>query len=174
MDEFELKATTPEFWFAQARQMYEASLVLFKELSKREATKSITHNFRKVGSHKGSLFFLGIAIENAIKGVLAHEGIIVVDDKKMKFDRSVKAHDLVSLLELIGNKQVTISSAERELLARLTIFTTWAGKYGTPLRESDMRAAKDNFFQRASDYELAHNLIEGLERISKENIFNGD
>ena len=166
--EFEAHLNNAQFWFSQSSQMYEASKVLFAELSKREQMKQVSDNDRKVGAHKGSLFFLGISIENAIKGYFAYTGKIQVENGSLKAKNSFQPkkanqHDLIALASAVSLK---LQSDEIELLTRLSVYTIWAGKYGTPLRESDLTKAQGLFFQRERDYQVASSLIEKLKNMS--------
>lgn len=166
--EFEVQINNAEFWFSQSSQMYEASKVLFAELSKREKIKQMSDNDRKVGAHKGSLFFLGISIENAIKGYFAYNDKIKVENRSLKVRSSFQLkkanqHDLIALANVISLK---LQDDEIELLTRLSVYTIWAGKYGTPLRESDLTEAQGLFFQKEIDYQVASSLIDKLKNLS--------
>lgn len=158
--EFETQTKNAQFWFSQANQMYEASRVLFAELSKREQITASSDNDRKVGAHKGSLFLLGISIENAIKGFFAYKGLIEIKGGKLKQPFNTQAHDLLALANAVS---LNLLNEEVELLTRLSVYTIWAGKYGTPIRESELSKAQGMFFQREIDYQVAASFIDKLK-----------
>lgn len=170
--EFDTQTNNAQFWFSQSSQMFEASKVLFDELSKREQIKKSSDNDRKVGAHKGSLFFLGISIENAIKGLFAYKGLIKLENGRLKTNQSFKArpHDLLALANSIS---INMLQEEIELLTRLSIYTIWAGKYGTPLSESELSQAQGMFFQREADYQVAASFIDKLKTSSGYNKKSG-
>ncbi|WP_149865427.1 hypothetical protein [Catenovulum maritimum] len=148
--------------------MYEASKILYAELSDRKQTKNSSDNDRKVGAHKGSLFFLGISIENAIKVFFAYKDKIQVEDGKLKVKNSfplnkASPHDLLALAIAI---ELELLDEEKELLSRLSVFTIWAGKYGTPLSESDLNKAQGLLIQSEIDYQVAALFIDKLKNKS--------
>lgn len=72
--DFKTKNINAEFWFTQASQMLAAAEVLFCTMPSRNSEMGTS-----VGCHKGSMFLLGIALENAFKGVVASQGKLVID-----------------------------------------------------------------------------------------------
>lgn len=160
--DFETRINNAEFWFLQAEQMYEASKVLFKELSNRKDVKNMSDQIRKVGCHKGALFFLGISVENAIKGYCAHLGIVTVKNERMKVksDFKYKNHNLIDLTKI---SSLDLLDEEVELLERLSIYNIWAGKYGTPLSKQELPESKGKQYLRESDYPLVESFVNRLK-----------
>lgn len=155
--DFRTKTINAEFWFAQASQMLAAAEALFCTMSSRNSEMETS-----VGCHKGSMFLLGIALENAFKGVVASQGKLIIDggriDTKKSFPRC-KNHKLPDLAKLIS---LETNQTEKELLQRLSIYTVWAGKYGTPLSESEYTDAQGHQYQSSQDFDIAKNLIYKL------------
>lgn len=60
------------------------------------------------------------------------------------------------LAKLIG---LETNQTEKALLQRLSIYTVWAGKYGTPLSESEYTEAQGHQYQSFQDFDIAKNLI---------------
>jgi len=155
--DFRIKTVTPEFWFTQSFQMFDASRALFQPVSSNVSSSSM-----KVGAHKGSAFLLGISIENAVKGILAHRGLLIIENEKLNTRKSFlkcSPHNLYELFNLIGAE---IEPSESELLKRLSIYTLWAGKYGTPLSKNEFTKDKNSLFQRESDFEIANAMLNKL------------
>jgi hypothetical protein len=75
------------------------------------------------GLLKGAMFFLGVSLENALKGVCVGS----VTDKKL-----TQSHNLRNLANWASLK---LSKEESDLLDRLTIYIKWAGRYNVPWRE---------------------------------------
>lgn len=160
--EFEIQINNPEFWFAKSDQMFEASKILFAELKKRTRIREVSDNDRKVGAHNGSLFFLGIAIENAIKGFIAHKGKMKIRNNKLIASESFKGAKPHDLYELADKLSIEINSQEIELLKRLSVYTIWAGKYGTPINKNDFITSIGQHYQTESDYKIAADMIKRL------------
>jgi hypothetical protein len=78
------------------------------------------------------------ALENALKGLMIAERPELVqpsvEQPEILFDPQVRTHDLVQLATRAG---VQLSSEERTLLARLSEFAEWAGRYRFPVRAGD-------------------------------------
>lgn len=159
--DFTTKATNAEFWFTQSNQMLAASEALFCAMSAGNSEMEAS-----VGFHKGSMFLLGISLENAFKGVVASEGKLKVDGGKIDTRKSFprcKNHELTDLAKLIG---FDTSHAEQDLLKRLSIYTVWAGKYGTPLNEREYSSSQGHQHQSSRDFDVAKNLILKLRTIT--------
>ncbi|MCH8501557.1 MAG: hypothetical protein LAT77_06560 [Aliidiomarina sp.] len=152
--DFRAKTINAEFWFTQANQMLAAAEVLFCTMSSRYSEMETS-----VGCHKGSMFLLGIALENAFKGVVASQGKLIVGGARIDTKKSFpgcKNHNLSDLAKLIS---LETNQTEKELLQRLSIYTIWAGKYGTPLSEAEYTDAQGRQHQSTRDFEIAKNLI---------------
>lgn len=152
--DFETKSKNSEFWFIQANQMLAASEALYSSLNDPNSLQEAM-----VGYHKGSMFLLGISIENALKGVLASRGKLKVEHDRISLPKC-KNHDLNDIAKLIN---IEMTNYEFELLERLSIYTIWAGKYGTPLRKSEYTNAQGKQYQSDVDFDLAKNLIIKLK-----------
>lgn len=152
--DFKTKTVNAEFWFTQASQMLAAAEELFCTMSSRNSEVETS-----VGCHKGSMFLLGIALENAFKGVVASQRKLIIVGGRIDTKKSFpgcKNHKLPDLARLIG---LETNDTEKELLQRLSIYTVWAGKYGTPLSESEYADAQGHQHQNSQDFDIAKSLI---------------
>src|SRR5690554_2024836 len=152
--DFKTKTVNAEFWFTQASQMLAAAEVLFCAMSSRSSEMETS-----VGCHKGSMFLLGIALENAFMGVVASQGKLIIGRARIDTRKSFpgcKNHNLSDLAKLVN---LETNLTEKELLQRLSIYTIWAGKYGTPLSETEYTNAQGHQHQSPRDFEIAKNLI---------------
>ena len=155
--DFHTKINKAEFWFSQAFQMFEASQALFKSVESIESSNDLT-----VGAHNGSSFLLGIAIENAIKGVLAYENKLEVKGDEFLPQKSFvgcKPHNICQYADLL---QIKFNEEELELFKRLSVYTIWAGKYGTPLNKKFFDMEQKYLFQKDSDFLVAKNALQTL------------
>ena len=86
---------------------------------------------------RGPFFLLaGLAVENLLKALIVKrmqaENRPVTEGNVLKLERG--RHNL---LALSGRAQITLSSEEREVLARLSTFVRWAGRYPVPIRKTE-------------------------------------
>ena len=73
MIEFEDGVSSPENWFRQSWQMFEASKSLYEVFSSREQIRTEKNNYRHVGAMKGAMLLLGLSAENALKGAFVYK-----------------------------------------------------------------------------------------------------
>lgn len=76
-----------------------------------------------------ALLLLGYAIENLLKGLILQAGKAMIEQGE-KQPGEITGHDLGKLAESAGEHP---SAKEAELLARLTTYTVWRGKYPVPI-----------------------------------------
>lgn len=174
MIDFTTRVSNADFWFKQATQMYEASLALFPYIKLTDSANDLC-----VGASKGSAFLLGISIENAFKAVLVYRGLLKIEDKnknnkskeidlRISFDIGRGSHDLYKYAEYLD---VSLNENETELLKRLSQYTIWAGKYGTPLSEREFK--KSSLFQKNTDFEVAEALLLRLKILAGFSVVSG-
>ena len=156
--DFATKAQNTEFRFTQAEQLLPVAESLFERM------KQLTISPQdKVGFHKASMFLLGIALENAFKGVVASNGGIVVKNNKIKTQCSFpncENHNLKDLARLV---KLNLNVTETAFLERLSVYTIWAGKYGTPLSDKEFEKSKGLMIQHTRDFPLAKEIIHELK-----------
>lgn len=162
MTEFEEAIITPENWFRQSLQMYEASKVLYESISNKNIV-SESDTYRSVGSMKGAMLLLGIAAENALKGAHVQKEKPDLSKRKLPFKQfsdGTKNHDLIGIATKLGHP---LSDEMRELFERLTIFVTWASKYQAAIKEDEHQEATGRLrLNYPGDYRLVENLIKEL------------
>jgi len=92
------------------------------------------------------LLLAGLALENALKGLLISNDPSIVDSR-VKWDIGSGGHDLGALLESIG---LSPTSEEKEFLDALTQAVLWSGRYPVPKyhgNESDIGIPLGPFFR---------------------------
>ncbi|MCH8479789.1 MAG: hypothetical protein LAT56_17890 [Wenzhouxiangella sp.] len=165
MIEFEEGVSTPESWFRQSWEMFEASKALYSVVSDREPIRSEEDNYRRVGAMKGAMLLLGLSAENALKGALVSKS--EPDLSKDRLDPRHfhnAAHDLSDVARKLD---LDLTESQRDLLERLTIFVQWASKYQAPLRKSEHEKARGRMkLVYPSDYSLVEILISDLRNNS--------
>lgn len=121
----------PVVWIASSESLFRSFDILSAS-----ATEEVTHlrNDPAAASRQpqvGSVALMcgGFAIEMALKALIFARNM----DTQGK---SLFTHDLVTLIE---KAEVQVSVQEIDLLARLTIFTKWGGRYPTPKNVEDFR-----------------------------------
>ncbi|MCD2449973.1 hypothetical protein GO003_006185 [Methylicorpusculum oleiharenae] len=162
MIEFEEGVSTPENWFRQSWQMFEASKSLYEVFSDREQIRSEKDNYRHVGAMKGAMLLLGFSAENALKGAFVYKA--KPDTSKDRLDPTQfhdTAHDLT---DVARRRNLELTDVQLELLDRLTIFVQWASKYQAPLRKSELQRASGKIkLMYPSDYTNVEKLISSLQ-----------
>jgi hypothetical protein len=98
----------------------------------------------------------GLAVENLIKGIWIAKDPTLVEGGKLA--NRLLDHDLPRLAAKAG---VEVNSEERTLLARLTPFVRWIGRYLTP-------AAEDSFASSAIGSDDKDRIAQLVERLIAE------
>jgi hypothetical protein len=160
--EFEEGVSTPESWFRQSWEMFEASKALYRVLADREAIRCEQDNYRRVGAMKGAMLLLGLSAENALKGAFVYQ--FKPDLSKDRLNPKHfhdTAHDLTDVARKLN---FGLTDAQFDLLERLTIFVQWASKYQAPLRKTEHERAIGKIkLVYPSDYALVEELISDLQ-----------
>jgi len=138
---FDQVATTPLFWWMQARNLILAAYAVrdahkesfeaywgsipreggFVRLSEEQA-----FHFARLGIGPVFPFLMGLAFENMVKGIL------VARDSSLVSSGKLWSHDLLALFDKVG---LELSAEDRDLLRRLGECVLWAGRYPVPKRE---------------------------------------
>ena len=172
MQTFKEVISTPEAWFRQAWQMFEASKVNFSAFKECKPVKSERELHKQVGLMDASKLCLSLSIENAFKGAYVY--ICIPDLKNNKLDPNhfhKKSHDLVDLAKRLN---LELTTEELKLLARFSSFINWAAKYSAPLNENAyIQFEGENKITFPRDFEFAENLIDKLQIQSGFNINSG-
>lgn len=164
--DFQTKTNNAEIWFAQSLQMFEASKILIDSFQENKPIKSITDTSRKVGANKGIMFFLGMALENALKGVHVFNKIPEIKNGKLQSDqfKNKNKGSLHDLSIIASGLPITLTDDESELLKRLSVFTIWAAKYSTPLSEDEYLKSQNMLYSKhTSDLLVTETLIRKLK-----------
>ncbi len=72
------------------------------------------------------LMLAGFAVENALKALRLVQGMPVTHQGAPRLSGEVQMH---KLLKLASDARLELSSSEQELLGRLEVYLTWAGRY---------------------------------------------
>ncbi|MEA5445565.1 hypothetical protein VCB98_07015 [Gammaproteobacteria bacterium AB-CW1] len=164
MIEFEEAVSTPENWLRQAWQLLEAAKALYQSMDGMRLPKTEAETYREVGSMKGIMLLLGLAVENALKGALVYKFPPDTSGGRLRsshFQGNGRQHDLVAIAQRM---KFPISDEYRPLLERLSIFVQWASKYQVPLRKSEQKKASGNLYLRPpTDIKLVEALITDLQ-----------
>ncbi len=165
MIHFEEAISSPENWFRQSWEMFEASKALYSVLAAGDPVRSEKGNYREVGSMKGAMLMLGLSAENALKGAFVYRSKPDLSRGKLDPKHFHKtAHDLADIAEKLN---LDLSVIQIRLLDRLTIFVQWASKYQAPLRKREQKRAEGKIkLMYPSDYDLVEELISDLQRKS--------
>ena len=165
MSEFESKISSPEAWFHQAWEMFEASKVNFEMFAAQKSQATDSERQRKLGLMKGSMLLLGLAIENALKGALVHKTPPELKNGRLsarKFFHK-EAHNLI---EVTAKLDLELSTREEDVLERLSTHIQWASRYKTPLDECAYISSIGNLQSCESYFQFGQEFIEKLQNIS--------
>lgn len=142
---FQLSVASSHSWFTQGAGLLRAAYVLwrlhqthFDKMTLRAKNKqrlSVYDLMDMYTNHFGSSYMLlaGLAIENAVKGLIISQQNIPTDCQKLP--KECKGHDLKALFNTAKLKIDT----EEHLIKYLTEAIRWKGRYRTPL---DMKEVK--------------------------------
>jgi hypothetical protein len=140
-------------WFRQAREMFIVSKILRDDFMARRKNPPRTEEMLEcsAGLIKGTMFFLGISIENALKGVC----IGIVENEK-----SIRSHNL---RKLAGLARLNLSQEEIDLLDRLTIYIKWAGRYHVPLEKNADQLNTSLRMTIPNDFRIAEKMLVSMK-----------
>lgn len=163
---------TPEIWFQQAWEMFEASSVTYDSFLSCKSQKTDSDRQRKLGLMKGVMLFLGLAVENALKGAVVYKAKPDLRNGKLSPKHFHEyAHDLK---DVAGKLDVDLSDIPNDYLDRLSMFVQWASKYKAPLRLRDYDDSQGNIkMQVPTDFDSAKVLINRLQVYSGYSEENG-
>jgi hypothetical protein len=159
---FKESIETPEIWFHQAWEMYEASRAIYDSFLSISGVTSDKERYRKLGLMKSAMLMLGLAAENSLKGAFVYKSKPDLSKNKLnsKFFPNF-AHDLTGIADELN---LNLSNEEKALLKRLSMFVIWASKYKAPMNKSDHQNSKNNIImQYPSDFDKIESLIKSLQ-----------
>ncbi|MFZ5761084.1 MAG: hypothetical protein ACOY32_15830 [Thermodesulfobacteriota bacterium] len=148
---FAATISSPFFWWLKAWDLYQAALSLmqsykeaseiyFEAMPKKTGRVKLTPQQQEASTRLGFpqvyLFLMGLAFENALKGLLISRDPSLVEDSKLseKISKGSKGH---YLLDLFDKAEIRLSSEEQEFINRLSDSVIWAGRYPAPKHEKD-------------------------------------
>ncbi len=135
---FEATALTPGIWLQFARRLKYAGDTLYEKYQEhyhevQRGLDSVVDTLTFSLNITSTLLY-GLAFENILKAILIQDDPCRVQNGKLvKWPGG--GHDLTALVEAAG---LDLGSQSAQLLERLSMFVTWAGRYPVPIREKDM------------------------------------
>ena len=165
-EQFEIRGNDPYVWLDYALGFRYTAEVLLDHLGSTHLNQP--PGLRPVdtrGVVMSIMLLLGLAIENAIKGIDVAKKGDLTDRKKLNTSlwKSHKGHGIGVFIRSI----LPISSAEAELVDRLQEHILWAGRYPIPIESTKYYAAKHpNHKMKFStgDVDVALGLFQRLEQ----------
>jgi hypothetical protein len=133
---YELTGQEPHAWLMEATQLKRAADLVRQELMKVFAafpqgfTAHSRPPFEDISLFKSYMLLSGLALENLAKGILIGRNSTVVTPETF----TLKGHNLLWLARQVA---APLSEHELDLLARLTAFVEWAGRYPIHLRAAE-------------------------------------
>lgn len=86
--------------------------------------------------HGTYLMLAAYAIENLLKASIVRSRGWSVEELEKALPKEIKSHDLVALSQSAG---IAFTVEGKELLARQSTYSTWAGRYPAPIKVGDLR-----------------------------------
>jgi len=133
----EATAKLPKAWLSNALHLWRVSELVWQRIceAREEARKAQVGNHVSddVGLFHTHMFLAGLALENAVKGLLVQQGSLTITRGRLKWGCS--GHDIERLMD---KASIPLSLAERDLVRRLSACVTWAGRYPVPMKGVDM------------------------------------
>lgn len=154
--EYVARYSDPLNWFRQSREMFIVSKILRDDfMAKRDnISRTEAGQEHNAGLLKGAMFFLGLSLENALKGVC----VGVAPNKKL-----TQSHNLCNLANLASLK---LSQEELDLLDRLTTYIKWAGRYHVPLEKNADQLNKSLRMAIPNDFLMVEKMLVGMKVFS--------
>lgn len=146
LNSFDQVATSPFFWWMQARNLLLAAYAVLdahkesfeaywgsvpKESGLVRLSEEQAFHFARIGIGPVFPFLMGLAFENKAKGILVARDSSLVSGGKISRDLA-GSHNLLALFDKVG---LDLSTEDRDLLCRLGECVLWAGRYPVPKSE---------------------------------------
>ncbi|NID11346.1 hypothetical protein [Fibrivirga algicola] len=154
-----IKRAFPEHWFDYARELRDASLILWRNHSN-ELIVYLTHdegNYHRKLYSRTYFLLMGLAIENLFKGLLISENPEYVKDGIIHRDIS-SGHNILFLSEKV--KSLVFSNEEEEICKVLSDVIPYWGKYPIP---KNFKQLKSEVFMSEDWFSKLLNLYDKLE-----------
>ena len=155
---FEAGVLSPTAWLTSASRMKHAADILFDRyvaernaIGKREGSVDLA----EISLGHTATLLCGFAMENALKAVAVMKSPTVTEGGRLP-KWPADGHDEVALASTID---LSLTADQEELLASLTAFVRWAGRYPVPKKPSDMPLRK-----RSSLFALPPSALDERER----------
>jgi len=125
-NEFQIKQRSPVFWIMQADRLRLAADIIFKKYKKdcKKIGRTDPKKLKYIELSGIATMLYGYSMENLIKALRLRCGL-----------QPLNIHNQIKLIE---GTEFTCSAEEQDLINKLSSFTSWKGKYGTPLYETEM------------------------------------
>lgn len=135
-EQFQMTAA-PAVWALQGRRLKHAADLVFeayvRDLGEMQSGCSPL-DLNNLESAGPATLLYGLAFENIIKALIVkREGPMIEQGKLVK--QWPRHHKLVNLA---SRAEIVLTDAQRDLLARLTAFVEWSGRYPIPLSRDEM------------------------------------
>ena len=142
IEQFELKAKSPEAWALQARRLRQAADLLFaayvrdiRSMQDGSSRLDLT-NLEIVGP---ATMLFGLAFENLFKAAIIKTKSASIQNGRLKKWPGT-GHNLTALAD---TARIKLTRKQRDLLSRLTAYVEWGGRYPIPMSQDKM-ALKQN------------------------------
>ena len=138
---FEAGALSSTAWLTSASRLKHAADILFDRYEvERSAvgTRDAPIDLAEMSLGLTATLIYGFAMENALKAVAVKKSPALAQGGNLRKWPS-DGHDQSALASMIG---LSLTAAQEELLASLTAFVRWAGRYPVPKKPSDMPLRK--------------------------------
>lgn len=153
---FERVAQSPDSWLSIAYLLKRAADLVKVELRPIiESAATDRQPYHDLMLSHPFMMLNGFAIENLIKGILFGRKPEMASNGKL----NCGSHNLKGLSSEAG---ISLTTSEIDLLERLTIFTVWAGRYPTALKEENNTSPHFNTTDLQEVDELYERLFQML------------
>lgn len=139
-EQFELRGATPAAWVLNARRLKRSADVVFNAWIsdvERMADGVSPLELDDLEVAGCAMLLYGLSLENLVKGILVEvDSSVVMNGEIGKWPGGRQnGHYLPGLFE---RADISLDSEEQDLIARLTAFVLWAGRYPIPMKSRDM------------------------------------
>jgi len=142
-EQFETRALTPATWALTGQRLRRSADIVMagynSDLKTMESGASPLE-LRNLELSGCATLLYGLALENLLKAIIIKtDPAVIIDGELRRWPAG--GHDLLILCNVA---KIKTTKVEKDLLARLTSFVRWAGRYPIPNAASNMRLAQSS------------------------------
>jgi hypothetical protein len=158
LQDFDTRANNPAAWLETARELLHAAERLHASIGatvmNQQAVTELT------GCVRGSALLIGFALENALKGLAVHRGVLKAVGGSFKLNSVFGQHRLEEMATSLG---VWADETSQVMLKRSALAIRWASRYPMPLSHREVQLDSVILIMSPTDIGEADRMIRAIE-----------